>query len=124
MKRFRSHAAIVAMVGFLTACTHWTPVALEPAQLPHAGTVRATLGSGEQVIVRSPRIWGDTLRPAPTAFGRAQPGIPMSRVIRLEVEKADAASVAVGVVAIGVVALVALASSIKFDLGCFTMCPH
>lgn len=120
MKHFRSHAAVLAMVGFLTACSHWTPVAVAPSQLPHTGTVRATLRSGEQVVVRSPLISGDTLWPASTRSFRSGPGIPLSHVSRWEVEKTDGAWVFVGVVAIG--AVVALASSFKFDLGCFTMC--
>jgi hypothetical protein len=129
MKNFRSHfrffrpIATAALTAFLAACTHWQPVSLEPAALPRTGTVRATLHSGEQVIVRSAVISGNTLQPSSAGSLRSRPGILLSDVRTLEIEKTDAASVVLGVVAVGAVALFLIAKSIKIgDMGCIGMC--
>jgi hypothetical protein len=129
VKTIRSHLrffhpiATAALTAFLVGCTYWQPVSLEPATLPRTGTVRATLHSGEQVIVRSAVISGTTLQPSSAGLPRSRPGIPLSQVRTLEVEKTDAASVVLGVVAVGAIALALIAKSIKFgDMGCIGMC--
>jgi hypothetical protein len=96
-------AALIAV--FLHACTRWTAVPLEPAQAPAAGPVRATLRTGQHVIIRSPVISGDTLREASTegvrwSQPRPRPGIPLAQITALEVQKTDAVAT-VGVVVIG-----------------------
>jgi hypothetical protein len=105
---------------FLQSCTHWKPVALEPAELPTTSQVRATLHTGQQVIVKSPVISGDTLREASTGgvrWSRPLPrsGIPLAQINRLEVQEVDGGATA-GVViltgvAVGAITLLVLAKS-------------
>jgi hypothetical protein len=139
MRHFRKHSQLYAPIAavtlalFVQACTHWTPVAVEPANLPATGQVRATLKTGNRVIVTSPEISGDTLRSAATdgvrwSRARARPGIPLAGISTLEVRKADAAATAgvvvLSVVAVGAITLFALVSSLKFDSGfCAWSCP-
>ena len=132
--RLYSPLAAVTLALFLQACTHWTPLSLEPAKLPANGQVRATLRTGQRVIVTSPVISGDTLRSAATegvrwSRARARPGIPLAGISTLEVQRADAAATAgvvvVSVVAVGAITLFALAHSLK-SAGdfCLPMCPQ
>lgn len=121
--KYSAPIATVAVMAFLSACTYWKPESLEPVNLPRSSTIRATLHSGERVIVRSPVISGDTLRSSSAGSIRSKPSILLSDVRTLEREHTNAAAVVVGLVAVGVVALVALAKSIKVgDLGCMGMC--
>lgn len=117
--------ATVALTAFLAACTYWKPESLEPASQLRTGTIRATLHSGDKVIVRSAVISGDTLRSSSAASFRSTPRIILSDVRTLEREQTDPASVVLGVVAVGVVVLAVLAKSIKVgDLGCLGMCAN
>ena len=133
--RLYAPMAAVALALFVQACTHWTPVTVEPANLPATGQVRATLKTGHRVIVTSPEISGDTLRSAATegvrwSRARAKPGIPLARISTLEVQKTDAAATAgvvvLSVVAVGAITVFALAQSFKSSLGdfCLPMCPQ
>jgi len=109
MRPFRSHpnrhasVAAVTLVLFLQACMRWTPVPLEPALIPAAGPVRVTLRTGQQLIVKSPVIVADTLREASSE----RPGIPLSQIAALDVQKTDEAATA-GAVVIGALGLGAL----------------
>jgi hypothetical protein len=109
MKHFRTHArlyspvAALGLAAFLQACAHWTPVALEPAKLPVTGQVRATLRTGQRVIVTAPVITNDTLRSSATdqvRWSRARTGIPLARVCKLEVQMPDATAT-VGLAVLG-----------------------
>lgn len=110
------HAAGM-LVLFLHACTRWTPVPLQPAQVPAAGAVRATLRTGQQVIFSSAVIAGDTLRDA-TAGG--VPGIPLAQIAALDVQRSDAAAtvavVVIGGLAFGELIVLAVLKSIEAGL--------
>lgn len=128
MRHFRTHSrvytpmAAILMSVFLHACTRWTPVSLEPAATPVGGQVRATLRTGQRVIVKSPVIVNDTLREAVTGgvrWSRPQPrsGIPLAQISTLEVQKADAGAtvglIVVTGVAVAAITLLMLAKAFK-----------
>ena len=105
-----SPAAATLLVLFLQGCTRWTPMAVQPAALPTTNKVRATLRTGQQVIVTSPVFSGDTLKEAVTGGIRwsrplrpvLRSGIPLAEISALEVQKVDAGATAGLVVVTGV----------------------
>ena len=119
MRHFRTHSRLysplsaVTLAVFLAACTHWTPVPLEPAQLPAAGEVRAMLNTGQRVVITTPVISGDTIKSAvaegSVRWSRLQPnpGIPLERIRMLEVRKIDGGATA-GLIVLSAVALAAI----------------
>lgn len=119
-----SRASVLVPVLTLTlcqlACARWQPMSLDPLQLPATEQVRATLRSGERVIVISPVIERDTLK---SRSGRGVPwsgsgqGIPRAQIVALEVQKTDAAAtvatVLVGGVALGAIIVFAVLKSLE-----------
>lgn len=121
MATYRAVAAVMLAL-FLQACTRWTPLPLEPVRVPAVGPIRVTLRTGQQVIIRSPVVSGDTLREAATegvTFSRPlpRPGIPLAQITRIDVQQLDAggtvAVVVLGGLIVGAVIVVVVLKSFE-----------
>ena len=91
MKRKPRFIAVLSAAAYLAAaCTSWQPAPTSPRPFieeTHPDRVRVTQRDGEQLILQSPRISGDSI--VGTADGITSAGVGLAEVQELAVRQRD-----------------------------------